>query len=98
MSETEPLIEKKIKFRSISTTADPNYIYNKVDDMYLPRPRSKSEQKFKAPVDDSDQEGEFGLCVYIFEVYISPSCIYNALVYLSHQNNYYIYRTIHYTL
>lgn len=58
MTDTEPLVEKKIKFRSISTTADPNYAFNKVDDVYLPRPRSKSEQKFKAHKDDCESEDE----------------------------------------
>uniref|UniRef100_A0A0A9Y4K5 Protein TAPT1 n=1 Tax=Lygus hesperus TaxID=30085 RepID=A0A0A9Y4K5_LYGHE len=56
MTEVENTAEKKIKFRSISTTADPNYALNRMEDMYLPRPRSKSEHKFKAKDESEDDE------------------------------------------
>ncbi|XP_073998628.1 protein TAPT1 homolog isoform X1 [Rhodnius prolixus] len=56
MTDSDTSSEKRIKFRSISTTADPNYAFNRVEDIYLPRPRSKSEHKFKLQKDDSSEE------------------------------------------
>lgn len=60
MADSEPTVEKRIKFRSISTTADPNYALNRIEDIYLPRPRSKSEQKCKLKKEE-EYEG-----IYLF--------------------------------
>ncbi|XP_014278395.1 protein TAPT1 homolog isoform X2 [Halyomorpha halys] len=56
MADVEPVVEKRIKFRSISTTADPNYALNRVEDIYLPRPRSKSEQKCKLKKEEEAED------------------------------------------
>ena len=64
MTDVESTIEKRIKFRSISTTADPNYALNRVEDIYLPRPRSKSEQKCKLKKEE-ESEGILYILGYI---------------------------------
>lgn len=68
MTDSDTSSEKRIKFRSISTTADPNYAFNRVEDIYLPRPRSKSEHKFKLQKDDSSEEEGWLLLIDFWKV------------------------------